>query len=191
MGRRFFILLITVLATACTYNNAREMSVENGNVPPIVLNLSGHCEGIGGSYENAGVALRAQAVKNPRLAHSLFGLALLSNEGYPLQPRSVTLLIDPAEMTLRVTVIGEGAVREWSTRYECRDGWMHVRDNQGKQYLGDGVMQLWSKRDVLLTSDVEGNLIAHTVGESEDRAFLIKYRSRGEGWYLFRRQGTD
>lgn len=191
MGSRFFMLLITGLATACTYSNEREMPVENGDVPPIAVNLSGNCEGVGGSYDNAGVALRAQVVQNPRLAHSLFRLALLSKDGYPLQPRGVTLLVDPAEMTLRVTVIGEGAVREWSTRYECRDGWMHVLDNQGKQYLGDGVMQLWSERDVLLTSDVDGNLIAHTVGESEDRAFLIKHRSRGEGWYLFRRQGTD
>lgn len=191
MGSRFFMLLITALATACTYSNAGEMPVANGDVPPIALNLSGNCEGVGGSYDNAGVALRAQVVQNPRLAYSLFRLALLSKDGYPLQPRSVTLLVDPAEMTLRVTVIGEGAVREWSTRYECIDGWMHVRDNQGKQYLGDGVMQLWSKRDVLLTSDADGNLIAHTVGQSEDRAFLIKHRPRGEGWYLFRRQDTD
>lgn len=190
MASRPATLLIAVLISACSYGDAKGIAVAGDYVHPIALNLSGNCESIEGSYDDEGVALRRQVVQSPRLAHSLFRLALLGEDGYPVRPSSVRLSIDRSERTLLVTVAGAGSLRKWSTLYECRDGWMHVRDEQGKQYLGDGVTQLWSARDISLVSDVEGNLVAHTVGKSEDRAFLGGRRSsHGEGWYLFRRQG--
>jgi hypothetical protein len=187
------LLVVSLVVTACANGNARDgATMRNDLPPPIALNLSGRCEDVSGSYRNAGVALRSQVVQNPQLAESLFRLVLPSKDGYPRQAQSVRVSVDPGAMMLRITVVGDGASREWSTRYECRDGWMHVRDDDGKQYLGDGVTQEWSKRVVLLAVDADGNLVAHTTSELEYRVFLGgRHRSHGEGWYLFRRQGAD
>ena len=187
-------LIACLAVTAYAYSNAREGTMPSSDAsPPAVLNLSSRCEGIGGSYANAGIALRDQnIVKNPRLAHSLFRLALPSKNGYPRLPNSVRLAVDLANMTLQVTVMGDDVTREWSTSFDCEDGWMSVRDYQGKQYLGDGVTQKWAKRDLWLAVDVNGNLVAHIIGDAEDQILRIgSRRSGGEDWYLFRSQASQ
>lgn len=195
MSSRFVASLIASLTvTACAYGNAREWAaMSSGAPPPVVVNLSEQCDSVGGWYANAGVALRAQnVVKHPRLAHSLFRLALPSKDGYPQLPDSVRLAVDPAELTLLVAVMGDGVTREWSTNFECENGWVHVRDYQGEQYLGDGVTQKWAKKDAWLAVDVDGNLVARVIGAAEDQIFLGgRRRSGGEDWYLFKRQGAD
>src|SRR5690606_13925154 len=91
--------------------------------------------------------------------------------------------------TLLVTLVGDDAIREWSTDFECEDGWLHVRDYQGEQYLVDGVTQKWAKKDVFLGLGVDGKLVSHVVGEFEDRIFLVgSRRGGGVDWYLFRKQ---
>lgn len=195
MDSRPVMLLITGLAvTACACGNAREGVVVSSVVrPPVVLNLPELCDSISGRYANAGIALRAQSVvKNPRLAHSVFRLALPSKDGYPRLPDSVRLATDPAGVSLLVTVMGDDVTREWSTGFECEDGWLHVRDYQGKQNLGDGVTQKWARKDVWLAVDVDGNLVAHVIGDAEDQTFPWgRHRSGGEDWYQFKRQDID
>lgn len=188
MRARCCTLLFACLVAACVHDDAREILIADADIPPVALNPSTDCREVDGSYQNAGIALRSGVVRNPRLAHSLFRLALPSENGYPRLPSSVRLLVDDASMTLSVTLIGEGVTREWSTPYECRDGWVHVRDTQGKQYLGDGVMQEWATTDVFLAADEDRNLVAHVISASEDRIYLWRKKGSGEGWYLFRRQ---
>jgi len=189
MDRRLVALLMASLTvTACAYSNAREgAAMSNDAPPPVALNLSGQCDSVSGWYANAGIALRAQnVVKHPRLAHSLFRLALPSKDGYPRLPNRVRLAAEPANMTLQVTLVGDDVTREWSTGFECEDGWMRIRDYQGKQYLGDGVTQKWAKKVVWLAVDVNGNLVAHVIGDAEDKTFLGgRHRSGGEDWYMF------
>jgi hypothetical protein len=184
------LLVASFVATSCAYNGNRgEESIRSDALPPIALNLSGHCEGVDGSYLNAGTALRDQVVQDPSLAQSVFRLGLFGKDGVHRQAHSVTLSVDPGAKILRVTIASDGAARERTEKYECRDGWMLVRDDGGKQYLGDGVTQEWSKRQILLAMDADGNLVTHITSDLEYRVFLGgRHRSYGEGWYLFQRR---
>lgn len=195
MGSRLITALVACLSLSACVSNISVGATSTGNnvPPPISLNLSRQCTSVNGLYANAGTALRVEnKVQNPRLAHSLFRLALLDMDGGSRLPHSVQLEPEPDGMTLRVVLIGEDSTREWSTDFECEEGWLHVRDHQETQYLGDGVTQQWAKMDVWLAVDVEGNLVAHVIGEAEDHLFLGgRHRSRAEDWYLFRRQNAD
>ncbi|TXI73449.1 MAG: hypothetical protein E6Q43_05390 [Dokdonella sp.] len=193
MNRRLVTLLVASSAvTSCAYNgNKGEDWIGSDARPLDALNLTGHCEGVDGSFLNAGAALRDQVVQNPSLAQSVFRLGLLGKDGVLRQAHSVTLTVDPGAKILRVTIAGDAATREWIAKYECSDGWMHVRDDSGKQYLGDGYAQEWSKRQILLAMDTDGNLVTHITSDLEYRVFLGgKHRSYGESWYIFQRRSA-
>jgi hypothetical protein len=187
------LLAIMLVNASYAYGNDTEKMKMSDNAPPVALSLSGHCKDIAGSYDNIGSGLRSnQVVRQPRLAVSLFRLVLPSNNGHPREVQSVLLSVDPDSMTLGVTLIGDGVSREWSTSYECKDGWVYVRNNEGKQYLGDGVAQKWSHTEIFMAATVDGDLIAHVTVEAEDRVYLWnRRRGGGDGdWYLFRRSLT-
>src|SRR5690606_4630686 len=157
------------LVSACTSADITEAPVARLNAPPVEVVLSDRCGNVAGTYVNEGIPLGSgNVVQHPRLAHSFFRMALVK-DGQERRPPIVQLGIEPGETTLLVTLVGDDAIREWSTDFECEDGWLHVRDYQGEQYLVDGVTQKWAKKDVFLALGVDGNLVSHVVGEFEDR----------------------
>ena len=185
LGRSVFVVQ-ALLLTACASSDPKDGHLDNEkSVPLAAQTTTGQCSDVEGTYADEGVALRSQIVKQPRLGHSLFRLALLGSNGKPMPPEVVTLSLDQAKKIMSVKLANKLATRDWSAPYECINGWVYVVDEMGEQYLGDGVTLLKYTYTIMLAADPHGSLVANTRGAAEYSTYSVQSQSQGNEWYLF------